>query len=78
MSILRMLLVASMIMGFTIAIILLVLYLYADQQELSTVFQKAERYLLSVLAIMVIISMVLAYTSTRKVGDTLMVLPTFS
>ena len=62
MSILRMLLVASMIMGFTIAIILLVLYLYADQQELSTVFQEAERYLLSVLAIMVIISMVLAYT----------------
>ena len=62
MSILRMLLVASMIIGFTIAIILLVLYLYTDQQELSTVFQKAERYLLSVLAIMVIISMVLAYT----------------
>ena len=62
MSILRMLLVASMIMGFTIAIILLVLYLYEDQQELSTVFQKAERYLLSVLAIMVIISMVLACT----------------
>lgn len=62
MSILRMLLVASMIMGFTIAIILLVLYLYADQQGLSTVFQKAERYLLSVLAIMVIISMVLACT----------------
>ena len=62
MSILRMLLVASMIMGFTIAIILLVLYLYVDQQELSTVFQKAERYLLSVLAIMVSISMVLAYT----------------
>ena len=62
MSILRMLLVVSMIIGFTIAIILLVLYLYADQQELSTVFQKAERYLLSVLAIMVIISMVLACT----------------
>ena len=32
MSILRMLLVASMIMGFTIAIILLVLYLYANQR----------------------------------------------
>ena len=62
MSILRIILVTSTIIGAILVTILFALHLYADQQELSTVFQKAERYLLSVLAIMVIISMVLVCT----------------
>lgn len=61
MSILRMFLITSMIVECTITIILLVLYLYTCQHELPLVFQKVERYLLSVLAIIVVVSMILAY-----------------
>lgn len=61
MSILRMILVASMIIGAILVTILLVLHLYADTHDLPGVFYKTERGLLLILLIMLIICMVLAY-----------------
>lgn len=60
MSILRMILVTSMIIGVILVTILFALHLYADTHELPGVFYKTERGLLLVLFIMVIISMVLS------------------
>lgn len=61
MSILRMILVTSTIIGAILVTILFALHLYADTHELPVVFYKTERGLLLVLLVMLIISVVLSY-----------------
>lgn len=61
MSILRMILVTSTIIGAILVTILFALHLYADTHDLPGVFYKTERGILLVLFIMLIITVVLSY-----------------
>ena len=61
MSILRMILVTSTIIGAILVTILFALHLYADTHDLPGVFYKTEQGLLLVLLIMLIICIVLSY-----------------
>ena len=61
MSILRMILVTSTIIGAILVTILFALHLYADTHDLPGVFYKTEQGLLLVLFIMLIICIVLSY-----------------